>query len=122
VASLRLLAFALAAIAARGAEDVSVAGEWRIRRSAAGAQSTQTCTLTRAGEEIGGSCSADRGPVKVTGKVEGRKVTWTYQTERDGGPLTVIYRGVIESPDTIKGSVSAVEYGIDGEFTATRVK
>jgi hypothetical protein len=89
---------------------------------AAGAESTRTCALARAGNEIGGSCSVDHGPVRVTATVEGRKVTWTYRAKRDGKPLTVIYRGVIESPDVIKGSVLAVAYGIDDEFTATRAK
>jgi hypothetical protein len=113
---------ALAAGVAWGADEPSVTGEWRIHRSAGGNESQQTCTLTQEDQELTGECSADAGPVKATGKIEGKKVTLTYKTERDGSPLTIVYTGTVESASKISGTVTAVEFGIDGEFTATRSK
>ena len=119
-----LLSFLLASAAAvaLAAGEPSLSGEWQIQRSAAGHESTQTCTITQKENDLAGSCTSDQGPVKISGKVEGKKVTWTYKTEREGSPLTVIYKGTVDSATKITGTVSAVEFGIDGEFTATRSK
>jgi opacity protein-like surface antigen len=100
--------------------DEQVSGKWDIARNAGGQESTQTCTLTQKSSEITGTCSSDAGPLNITGKVDGKKVTWTYKTERDGSPLTVIYTGTLHSATKMTGTVSAVEFGIDGEFTAIR--
>jgi len=54
--------------------------------------------------------------------VEGKNVTWTYKTDTQGGVVTVIHKGTIESPDKISGTLTAVEYSVEGEFTATRAK
>ena len=49
-------------------------------------------------------------------------MTWTYKTDTQGGVVTVIHKGTIESPDKISGTLTAVEYSVEGEFTATRAK
>jgi hypothetical protein len=60
--------------------------------------------------------------VQISGKVDGTKVTWTYKGESPGGVVTVVYTGTVESPLKITGKVTAVEFSIEGEFTATRAK
>lgn len=100
--------------------EPSVTGEWSIHRSAAGNESTQTCNLTQTGAKLTGTCESQKGPVQITGKIEGAKATWTFQTDRDGSPLTIIYKGIVESPTKMNGSVTAVEFGVEGEFTATK--
>jgi hypothetical protein len=102
------------------AAEPSVSGEWSIHRSAAGNESTQTCHLTQTGPKLTGTCESQKGPVQITGKIEGAKATWTFQTDRDGSPLTIIYKGTVESATKMNGSVTAVEFGIEGEFTATK--
>lgn len=115
-----LLAFTAALTCA--ADEPSLTGEWRIHRSAAGNESTHICSLTQKDKSLTGSCRSDQGEVKITGSVDGKNVTFTYKTERDGSPLTVIYKGTVDSSTKMSGSVTAVEFGIDGEFTATRSK
>ena len=102
------------------AAEPSVSGEWSIHRSAAGNESTQTCRLTQTEAKITGTCDSQKGPVQVTGKVEGTKATWTFQTDRDGSPLTIIYNGILESPTKMNGTVTAVEFAVEGEFKATK--
>ena len=44
------------------------------------------------------------------------------ESEDEGNPLTVTYKGTLESTTKITGTASAVEFGVDGEFTATQSK
>ncbi|MBL8177988.1 MAG: hypothetical protein JNK48_25145 [Bryobacterales bacterium] len=103
-------------IAAFGAD---LSGKWQVHRSAAGRESTQECTLAQKGGELSGSCKGDRGTVEVKGKVEGSNATWTYTAESEGGTVTVVYKGTVESEKKISGTVTAVEFSVEGEFTAT---
>jgi hypothetical protein len=104
------------------AADVSIAGDWRVYSSAAGRESTQTCSFAQKNGELSGSCAFSAGPARLTGKIEGAKVTWTLKTESEAGPVTVIYTGTLDGEDTITGTLTAVEFGVDGEFKATRSK
>ena len=110
----------LALLFLAAAAEPSVTGEWSIHRSAAGNESTQVCNLTQTGAKITGTCNVQNSSVQVTGKIEGTKATWTVRTERDGSPLTIVYNGILESPTKMNGSVTAVEFAVEGEFTATK--
>ena len=119
-----LIASLLAATAvfSPAAEDTSLNGKWQVRRSAAGNESQQDCTFVQKNQDLSGTCNSDRGTVEINGKVEGKSVTWTYKGDSAGGPVTVVYRGTFESTAKITGTVTAVEFSIEGEFTATRAK
>ena len=114
---------AAAAVLASAADDASLSGKWQIQRSAAGNESQQDCTFTQKDRDLTGTCSAtDRETVQISGKVDGKRVTWTYKGESPGGPVTVVYTGAVESASKITGKVTAVEFSIEGDFTATRAK
>jgi hypothetical protein len=113
--------WAMAPVIVAAADDVSLSGKWKIQRSAAGNDSQQECTITQKSSDLTGSCaSADRPAVQISGKVDGKSVTWTYKGDSPGGPVTVVYTGTIESSNKITGKVNAVEFAIEGEFSATR--
>ncbi len=117
------LLFMAAPILALAADGISLSGRWQIQRSAGGNDSQQDCVITQKNRDLSGTCeSADRGTVQISGKVDGKNVTWTYKGESPGGPVTVIYTGAVESENKISGKVNAVEFSIEGEFTATRLK
>ncbi len=116
-----ILPFLFGAILATAA-DTKLTGEWQIQRNAGGRESTQTCTFTQTEGDLGGTCSGPSGPVKLTGKINGKKVTWTFQTDSEGGAVTVIYNGAVDSENTMSGSITAVEFSVEGEFKATRSK
>jgi hypothetical protein len=68
------------------------------------------------------SCTSDNGTQNSTaGKVDGKKITWTTKSEYNGSPLTINYEGKLDS-DKIVGSVTVVEFSVEGDFTATPVK
>jgi hypothetical protein len=118
--SLLICALGLAAVCA--AADPSVAGEWQVYTAAAGNENTQTCTFTQKETELGGTCNTRGGPVPVTGKIEGSAITWTYKTDSQAGPVTVVFKGKVESATKMSGGLTALEFGVEGEFSATRAK
>ena len=119
-----LLTFVLAtgAIAVPVDDSTSLSGKWQIQRSAAGRESQQECTFVQKKNDLTGSCSSDRGAVEISGKVDGKKVTWTYKADSEGGPVTVVYKGTFDSATKISGTVTAIEFSIEGEFIATQSK
>jgi hypothetical protein len=104
------------------ADNTSLTGKWQLHTSAAGHESDYTCTFTQKNDDLTGTCSPPPGTVQISGKVTGKKVTWTYKSEHDGSPLTVTFNGSVDSTNKIIGSVIAVEFGVEGEFTATPSK
>lgn len=67
------------------------------------------------------SCASGFGCAdKLTGKIEDTKVAW----KTGGGSVTPTFRGTLsktaENTGSITGSVTVEEYGVEGEFTATR--
>ena len=115
-------AIALVAPVAPQTQSVSVSGTWTVSSSVSGSQSEQTCTFTQKDTELTGSCEGDRGSVSITGKVDGKKVTWQFDTEYEGQKLTPVYSGTVESPERIVGTVDVRGMGVRGEFTATKAK
>jgi hypothetical protein len=121
--TLILFAFlASATLSSMAADNVSLTGKWKIHQSVAGNDSDSDCTFTQKDSDLAGSCTADQGSGKITGKIDGNKVSWSYETEYNGAPLTVKFAGTLDSTGKITGSVSVEQFGVDGDFTATPVK
>ena len=65
-----------------------------------------TCTLTRSGDTLTGSCVTRQGStVNVSGKVTGDNIDFGYIVS--GGSLHVDFKGVMQSDGSIKGTVTA---------------
>lgn len=118
--TLLLLISAAALITA--ANNPSLSGKWQVHNSIAGNESDQACTFTQKDNDLSGTCSSENGNVNITGKVDGKKVTWTYKSDYNGSPLTVNYEGTVNSDNKISGSVNVPEFSADGDFTATLSK
>ena len=113
---------AAATVVAPASDDPSLSGSWQLKRIAADRESTMECSFNQKGSELTGSCKSDRGTLALSGKVEGKNVTWTHKSESEAGPVTVVYTGTIDSATRMTGKVLAVEFSVEGEFTATRAK
>jgi hypothetical protein len=119
------LSFLLAcgpAVLSAVAENPTLSGTWQIHNNIAGNESDRACTFVQNGNDLSGTCPSDQGEVKLTGKVDEKKVTWSYKSEYQGSPITVKYEGNLQSATKITGTVNVAEYGADGEFTATLSK
>ena len=82
-----------AAVLASGADKATFSGKWQIRQTIAGNENTQTCTFTQNGNDLTGSCVSEQNTVQISGKVDDKKVTWSFKTEYNGSPLTLRYSG-----------------------------
>jgi hypothetical protein len=120
----RLLSFLLAftAVLTPAADNPSLNGSWQIHNNIAGNESDQACTFTQKGNDLTGSCSSDHGTVNISGKVDEKKITWMYKSEYNGSPITINYKGTLDSTTKMTGTVNVEEYSAEGEFTATQSK
>jgi len=104
------------------AENASVAGKWHIHDSIAGNDSDADCVFEQKDADLTGTCKVEMGSVKITGKVDGKKVSWSYKSEYNGSPLTVNHEGTLDADNKITGKASVPDYSVDGDFTATQAK
>jgi hypothetical protein len=110
-------AFALAA------DNVSLSGKWTVHSNIAGNENDVECTFTQKDNDLSGSCASDQGDKSLTGKVDGRKIAWSYKSEYNGTPLTVKYSGIIDpATNKLSGTVTVDEFGVDGDFTGAPSK
>jgi hypothetical protein len=114
------LLFAASAFAA-GAPNLT--GNWTIHNSIAGNESDQPCKFVLADNKLTGTCkSQDDKDVQITGSLDGNKLTWKYESDYNGTPLTLIYTATLDDSGKIAGSVEVQPFSVTGDFTATPVK
>jgi hypothetical protein len=119
IAILSLAMMILAGVAA-AADDGPFNGKWQVQQNIAGNESTQLCTFAQKGAELTGTCGSEERKFTVAGKVEDKKVSWSYQVEYNGSPLTLKYTGTIDAENKITGTVLVEEYSVAGDFTGTK--
>jgi hypothetical protein len=122
VKGLIFLGLTIVATAAAQTPPASVAGAWTVRADVSGNQSESHCTFTQKEAALAGSCDGERGTVTITGKVEGKTVSWQFDTPYEGQTLTVYYSGTSQSADKITGTINVQPMNVSGEFTATKTK
>ncbi len=94
-------------------------GQWQVHSTIAGNENNLTCTFHTKEQDLTGTCTSDNGTVNITGKIDDKKVTWSYKSDYNGSPLTVNYEGKRESGTKITGTVTVAEFSVDCDFTAT---
>ena len=110
-------------VLALAADSAPISGTWNIHINIAGNESDAVCTFTQKNTDLAGTCKSDSGEGKASGKVDGTKITWSYDSEYNGSPLTLKYVGTLDSAaNKIAGTVNVEQYGVDGDFTATLSK
>ncbi|HTW81210.1 MAG TPA: hypothetical protein VME23_16800 [Terracidiphilus sp.] len=111
---------ALAATTSAG-DSASLSGKWNIHNSIAGNENDATCTFVQTNSDLSGTCPGPDGDVKFTGKIDGKKASWSYETQYNGSQLTMKYEGTLDS-GKLTGSVTVDPYGVSGDFTGTPQK
>jgi hypothetical protein len=119
---LSILLASVSALAVR-ADNVSLSGKWKIHINVQGNESDAVCGFTQKDDGLSGSCATENGEKPLAGKVDGQKITWSYDSEYEGSPLTVKFSGTLDSAATkLAGSVSVEQFGVDGDFTGVPSK
>ena len=113
------LMFASSAFAA-GAP--SLTGQWSVHNSIAGSESDQECKFVQTDDKLTGSCKSADKEVQIAGSIDGKKVTWKYESDYNGSPLTLTYTATLDDSEKISGSVEVQPFGVTGDFTATPSK
>jgi len=115
----RLLAISAFLFASSAFAATDLTGKWTVHNSIAGNENDQVCELAVTDNKITGSCKSQDKDLPVTGTVDGNKVTWQFQSEYNGSPLTLIYKATLDAPNKFVGTVEVQPYGVTGDFTAT---
>lgn len=118
--SLSVLAIFATGIALSAADTIS--GKWQFHQSIAGNENDMSCTFTQTGDDLAGTCDGPGAAIKITGKVSEKKVTWSYQFDYNGSPLTMTYSGTLTSDSKMTGTVNVDPFGVGGEFSGAPVK
>ena len=101
----------------------SLTGDWSIRNSIAGNESDLACKLVQTDNKLTGTCkNQEDKDVAITGSLDGKKLTWQYESEYNGSPLTLVYTATLDDSGKITGSVEVQPFGVTGDFTATPSK
>lgn len=117
-----LILLASAAAVSQAADNASLSGKWKVHSNVAGNENDLECTFTQKDNDLSGTCTTDSGDTKLTGKVDGAKISWSYNSDYNGTPLTVNYAGTLGSDGKLTGKVAVDPFGVDGDFTATPPK
>src|SRR5271156_1978575 len=112
----------LFAASAFAAEAPSLTGQWSIHNNVEGNESDEQCKFVLTDDKLTGSCTSNEKWVDITGSLDGKKLTWKYASEYNGGPLTLTYTAKLDDSGKIAGTVEVEPYGVTGDFTATPSK
>ena len=115
-----LLLFAATSALAAGAPNIT--GQWSVHNSIAGNESDQECKIVQTETTLTGTCKGTEKEVQIKGSIDGNKVTWKYDSEFNGSPLTLTYKGTLDDSGKIAGSVDVDPFSVTGDFTATPAK
>lgn len=110
----------LFAATAFAAGTPNLTGSWTLHNNVAGNESDQPCKFVLTDNKLTGSCkSQDSKDLAVTGTQDGNKLTFKYDSEYNGSPLTLSHTATLDDSGKIAGTVEVQPFGVSGDFTAT---
>jgi hypothetical protein len=94
----------------------SLTGKWDVHSTVSGNEFHSTCTFTQSDKVLAGTCVSDRGEVKIAGTVDGKNVTWKFDSDYQGAPITLTYTGAFDDKGKLSGSVDVAPFNVTGDF------
>jgi hypothetical protein len=116
------IAVLLPATCAFAAGTPNLTGQWSVHNSIGGNENDQECKFVLTENKLTGTCKSEDKDVQITGSLDGNKLTWKYDSDYNGTPLTLIYTATLDDSGKIAGGVEVQPFGVTGEFTATPSK
>jgi hypothetical protein len=120
--SLLSVLFVSAALCAPAADAPSLAGKWTVHVDIMGNAADLSCAFTQKDKDLSGSCTGDRVSGAVSGTVDGNEAKWQLKPRGDNGSGPLDFSGIIGADEKVTGTVDVTQYGVSGEFTATKAK
>ncbi|MGA9068810.1 MAG: hypothetical protein WB424_01060 [Terracidiphilus sp.] len=112
----------LASATALAATIPNLTGSWTVHNSIAGNESEMECKFVQTEAKLTGSCKGQDKEVQITGSIDGNKLTWKYDSDFNGTPITLTYVATLDDSGKIAGSVNVDPFGVSGDFTAVPSK
>jgi hypothetical protein len=97
-----------------------VTGDWKIDGDIAGNALALTCSLKQEDAKLSGKCVNATNNINspVTGKVDGKTVTFQFDFNYSGMAMTMSFTGSNDTDTSMKGSVEVM--GAEGSFTGVK--
>jgi len=112
--------FVLSSVIWGQAARADVSGVWTFNVESAAGTSTPAVTFKQDGEKLTGHYSSQlMGEVELSGTVKGQAIEFVVAADVQGTRIELRYSGTVEGKDSMKGKLSAGEFG-DGTFIAKR--
>lgn len=105
-------------MAQQGAK-VDVTGTWAFDVQTDQGSGNPTITFKQDGEQLTGHYTGTFGEAELTGTLKGSDIAFTFSSEAQGFTLTSNYKGTVESPTSMKGTLEISGVG-SGTFTAKK--
>ena len=110
----------ISAVALAQANKVDVTGVWIFTVESPAGKSNPTLTFKQDGEKLTGQYSSQlMGQADLTGTVKGQAIDFIVSATVQGTPIELKYAGAVETKDSMKGTLSAGDFG-SGTFTGVR--
>jgi len=122
-------AAAVTAAAAAPAASLSTslsaaAATWKVDGDVQGTPVTMTCAIAEAAKKLSGTCAGagqDPTPRKLTGEVTEKGLSWHFDSEYEGNPITVSMSATKNADGTkMSGTMAVAPMGVDGTFVAVK--
>ena len=99
---------------------VDVTGVWIFTVESPAGKSNPTLTFKQEGEKLTGQYSSQlMGQADLTGTVKGQAIEFVVSATVQGTAIELKYAGSVDSKDSMKGTLSAGDFG-SGTFTGAR--
>lgn len=114
--------FSLTCVSLALAADVNITGVWKVDSETVGNTSSILMPFKQDGTKLTATMKSPEGKeMTVNGKVEGKKVTWSFVSDWEGNPLTITYVGTLDDAGAKMTGTSDVQpMGIEGSFVAEK--
>lgn len=102
------------------ANKVDVTGVWVFSVESPAGKSNPTLTFKQDGETLTGQYSSQlMGQADLSGTVKGQTIEFVVSATVQGTPIELKYTGAVDTKDSMKGTLSAGDFG-NGTFTGAR--
>jgi hypothetical protein len=115
----RTIFLLLVSCAIMAAADLT--GSWALEVQTAAGTGNPAFVFKQEGEKLTGTYRGLLGEAAVTGMVRGNAVEFEFKASYEGQAIEAKYKGVVESADSMKGTVVFTGLG-DGAWTGKRNK
>jgi hypothetical protein len=115
-----VLVCGVASMTSAQTNKVDVTGVWVFTVESAAGKSNPTLTFKQDGEKLTGQYSSQlMGQADLTGTIKGQSIEFVVSANVQGTAIDLKYAGSVDSKDSMKGTLSAGDFG-NGTFTGAR--